>query len=71
MLKVGQKVMVKNDLVVDKFYGGGRFHAGMAKYKGMKGEVLGVKHYDKTKYGISVECEGYDWTAEMLEVLQD
>jgi len=70
MLGKGQKIRVKNDLVVDNFYGGGRFHNGMSKYKGLIGEVYGSMHYDKTKYAISVECEGYDWTEEMLEVIE-
>ena len=71
MLKGGQKVKVKNDLMVDNFYGGGRFHNGMSKYKGKIGEVYGTKHYDETKYAISVECEGYDWTEAMLEVIEE
>ena len=70
MLAVGQKVRVKKNLVVDKFYGGGRFHNGMSKYKGKVGTVRGVRHYDKSKYSIDVECEGYDWTEDMLEVIQ-
>lgn len=60
MLKNGQKIRVKDSLIVDNFYGSGRFHNGMAKYKGMTGEVLVTKHYDKTKYGIGVECEGIE-----------
>lgn len=69
MLKMGQKIRVKKNLVVDNFYGGGRFHNGMNRYKGKVGIVLAQKHYDTTKYGISVECEGYDWTEDMLEVI--
>ena len=70
MLNIGEKIKVKNSLVVDNFYGGGRFHNGMAKYKGMAGKVCGTKHYDKKYYAISVECEGYDWTEEMLERIE-
>ena len=71
MLKSGQKVKVKTNLVVDKFYGGGMFHDGMHRYKGKIGEVYGPRHYDETKYAISVECEGYDWTEAMLEVIEE
>lgn len=70
MLEIGQKVRVKKNLIVDNFYGGGRFHNGMSKYKGKIGKVGEARHYDNSKYGVSVECEGYDWTEEMLEIIK-
>jgi hypothetical protein len=26
---------------------------------------------NSNKYAISVECEGYDWTKEMLQIIED
>lgn len=66
MLNPGQPVMIRKDLVPDSFYGGSRFHYGMSYYRGKKGTVIGPRHYDSTKFLLSIEHEGYDWTEEML-----
>ena len=70
MLQPGQKIMVKQNLRVDNFYGGSRFHNGMSKYCGLKGFVRGHVYYDSSKYSISVDPEGYDWTEAMLTVIE-
>jgi hypothetical protein len=65
----GKKVKVKEDLVVDQFYGGKRFHNGMSKYLGKETTVAEKTHYGNNTYHIWVDLEGYDWTPEMLEVI--
>lgn len=66
-LDVNSQVTVRKDLIVDNFYGGLRFHNGMAKHKGKTTKIIGRPHYNKNLYAIEIDTEGYDWSKEMLE----
>lgn len=68
-LTKGTKVRVKEDLVVDEFYGGFRFHNGMAKYAGKDATIAAMPHYNKTAYKIDIDFEGYDWSVGMFDVV--
>ena len=68
-LQVGTKVRIKEDLVVDEFYNGLRFHNGMRKHIGKTTIIADVSHYNKNIFKIDVDLEGYDWTAGMFEVI--
>lgn len=60
--KVGDKVKVRNGLVVDKFYGSVRCNRTMAR---MGGEVLTINHMTNDYY--DVDEYGFCWSDEMLE----
>ena len=62
--KVGDKVRVREDLVVDKIYGEDCFVSGMVAMKG-KEVTIDAVHDDVEKYRIK-EC-GFHWTEEMFE----
>lgn len=66
-LDIGTEIKIRKDLVVDKFYGGLRFHNGMAKYKGKSSKIDGKPHYDNRAYSIEIDIEGYDWSKAMFE----
>jgi len=63
----GTKVRVRKDLVVDHFYGGKRFHNGMAKHLGKETTIASKTRHGDNTYHIWVDIEGYDWTDTMLE----
>lgn len=62
--KVGDKVRIRKDLIVDEIYGNESFVTGM---KGMCGKVVTI---DSVNEGVELyrikEC-GYNWTEEMFE----
>lgn len=64
--KTGQKVRVRDDLVVDSFYDGLRFHAGMSRHKGKTATIQGTSPHSKKTYGIDIDLEGYEWSEIML-----
>lgn len=63
--KVGDKVKVRNGLVVDKFYGNVRCNSSMAK---MGGEVLTICRIVSDYY--KFEENTFAWTDEMLEPVE-
>ncbi len=64
--KVGDKVKIKEDLVVDETYGEDSFTEEMEKYKGKTATITDV-HWDK--YEIDIDDGSWYWTDEMLEDL--
>lgn len=66
--KVGDKVRVKKDIVVNKFYNSWNFNEDMVKYKG---RVLTIdkKRSDKAFY-IKEDSHMYTWTIGMLEKVE-
>ncbi|MFL8710944.1 hypothetical protein Q3304_09260 [Clostridioides sp. GD02377] len=64
-----KKVKIKENLLVDEFYGGLRFHNGMNKFKGKVTVVSHIPHYCVYAYNLN-DCEGYDFTEEMLEIIE-
>ena len=60
--KVGDVVTVRNDLVIDKFYGEELF---VIEMNCMKGKKVTIKNIEKHGYRIC-EC-GFNWTDEMFE----
>lgn len=62
--KVGDKVRVREDLIVDRIYGEDCFVSGMVIMKG-KEVTIDAVHDDVKKYHIK-EC-GFSWTEEMFE----
>lgn len=67
---LNKKVKIREGLIVDKFYGGLRFHNGMKQYEGKIATVICTPHYCDHAYNLKLEdgtCDGYDYTKEMLE----
>ena len=62
--KVGDKVKIREDLIVDDVYGSDSFAEEMVEYKGKTATITDV-HYDK--YEIDLDDGSWYWTDEMLE----
>ena len=62
--KIGDKVKIREDLIVDNDYGSDGFTEEMVEYKGKTATITDV-HYDK--YDIDVDDGQWYWTDEMLE----
>ena len=67
--KVGDKVKVRKDLVVDKDYGGYDFVSSMEKFKG---EIVTIESVDGNHYHIEEDESEfkYGWVDEMLEPIK-
>lgn len=69
MLKVGDKVRVREDLIVGSYYGGEMFCGGyMESLKGRIATIVEV--YDCLSYDIDIDEEGWMWTEEMFEIIE-
>lgn len=66
--KVGDKVRVRADLVVDQFYG--RFRFG-SEYKHMRGKTCFITVVDPKIeiYQIDIDSDSHWWTPKMLELI--
>jgi hypothetical protein len=42
----------------------------MKYHLGKEAVVRAKAHYDENLYRISIDLEGYDWTEDMLEILE-
>jgi hypothetical protein len=63
--KVGDKVRVRDDLVIDKFYGNGyRFIAEMARYKG---QIVTISRVCHDFYKVKDDIYYLSWVDEMFE----
>ena len=62
--KVGDKVRVREDLIVDKEYGNESFVIGM---KGMRGKVATIDEVCEGVEIYRIKESGYNWTEEMFE----
>lgn len=61
--KIGDKVRVKEDLVVDQWYGDDIFCSGMDSFKG---QTVTIKKIRENKYVIEEDHENWHWTEEMF-----
>lgn len=69
MLKVGDKVRVREDLIVGSNYGGEMFCGGyMESLKGRIATIVEV--YDCLSYDIDIDEDGWMWTEEMFEIIE-
>jgi hypothetical protein len=69
MLKVGDKVRVREDLIVGSNYGGEMFCGGyMESLKGRIATIVEV--YDCLSYVIDIDEDGWMWTEEMFEIIE-
>lgn len=67
--KVGDKVRVRKDLVVDRGYEYAVFVAGMKKYSGKIMTVASIS--SNNKYCLKEDAGKWHWTDEMLEDVED
>lgn len=65
--KIGDKVRVREDLVVNKSYGIDTFVDNMEKFKGKVVTISEITSRTKEEYHIKEDREKYFWTAEMFE----
>lgn len=71
---VGEQIIIKDDLEVDKFYGEECFISQMSYYRGKKAKITevlegydfsnGIKPYQK--YRLDIDEERWCWTEEMF-----
>lgn len=66
--KVGDKVRVRTDLVVDGCYGGVSFTEGMEKYAG---QTVTIDALLDDEYLIDEDLYFWEWTEEMFEPVED
>jgi hypothetical protein len=62
--KVGDKVKIREDLIVDNDYGSDGFTEEMEQYKGKTATITDI-YWDK--YDIDIDDGDWSWTDEMLE----
>lgn len=69
--KVGDKVKIREDLIVDKTYGDEDFVSEMEKYKGKIGKIRSVYEVGIELYQILIDNDTdslvWGWSAEMIE----
>lgn len=65
--KAGDKVRIRQDLVVDKDYGGYDFVRSMEKFKG---EIVTIESVAGNHYHIEEDKNKYIWADEMLEPIK-
>ncbi|MCX0396312.1 hypothetical protein LI014_02785 [Clostridium perfringens] len=68
MLKVGDKVKVKENLVVGQRYGGAFFASGYME--SLKGKEAIITDIFTGGYNIDIDIEDWSWTEEMLEKIE-
>ena len=66
--KVGDKVRVRTDLIVDKIYGADKFILSMCKFKG---KICTIKEICDKCYLFEEDDDEWYWTDEMLEDVSD
>jgi len=70
--KVGDRVRVRRDLVVDKRYGNDIFISNMKKYSGKIMTISYIFPFPMgCKYELKEDADHYGWTDEMLEDVED
>ena len=66
--KVGDKARVRTDLTEDERYGGVTVADEMVDMRGM---TVTIEDVDESGYGIKEDPEGYTWTDEMFEPVEE
>lgn len=62
--KVGDKVKIREDLIIGKYYGGDSFMQEMAKFRG---KIVTIRDIDCGEYTIEELKFGWHWTDEMIK----
>lgn len=63
--KIGDKVRIREDLIVGEDYGRDTFVKGMKKYIGREASVVDID--DLSEYELDIDDFAWSWTDEMLE----
>lgn len=69
MLKVGDKVRVREDLIVGSYYGGQMFCG--SYMESLKGRIATIVEAYDSFYDIDIDKEGWAWTEEMFEKIEE
>lgn len=69
MLKVGDKVRIRQQLVAGRSYGGFKVAQVMAVCRGKTAYIEKIR--DDGSYQISIAWSGYRWAEEMLELIEN
>ena len=71
--KTGDKVRVKKDLVTNEEYGDDVFVSGMVKYLGKETEIDKIEMItiDIKCYRLKIDSGTFNWTDEMLELVEE
>lgn len=72
-LKVGDKVKIKQDLVLGKFYNSCMYTADMAKYAGKVATITNTFQDSETEfsYNLDIDSERWFWDSEMIEPVEE
>ena len=72
-LKVGDKVKIKQDLVLGEFYNHCGYHAPMEKYAGKVATVTEVFDYEigYPNYSLDIDKGKWFWDSEMIEPVEE
>ena len=72
-LKVGDKVKIKQDLVLGEFYNHCGYHAPMEKYAGKVATITTVFHDSETEvnYKLDIDLGEWFWDSEMIEPVEE
>ena len=70
--KIGDKVTIRKDLVVNRQYGTDKFVPSMQEYLGATTTIIGYNE-EMEWYFLEIDDESWNWTSEMFEkeVLED
>ena len=68
--KVGDKVRVREDLVVDEKYGDLHLTKCMERFKGQIVTIEEVREEDRTRYNLKEDDNKFWWSTEMLEPIE-
>ena len=68
--KVGDKVRVREDLVVDEKYGDLHLTKSMERFKGQIVTIEEVREEDRTRYNLKEDDNKFWWSTEMLEPIE-
>lgn len=66
--KIGDKVRVRADLVRGEVYG---CESAVDNMVDMRGMTVTIEDVDESGYGIKEDLEGYTWTDEMFEPVEE
>lgn len=72
-LKVGDKVKIKQGLVLGKFYNDCRYTADMVKYAGKVATITNIFQDPETEfsYRLDIDSERWFWDSEMIEPVEE
>lgn len=72
-LKVGDKVKIKQDLVLGKFYNDCMYTADMVKYAGKVATITNIFQDSETEfsYRLDIDSERWFWDSEMIELVEE